>query len=241
MLKDSAGQTAPQFLTKERYSNGGTATVYDTPYALFTPAGDHAQYAICSPIVDEYGTVYFKNDSAFLMAFGSSIERLEVTAMPAKTEYALGETFDPTGMAVTAHYKNGASRDVTRYVTFNTQPLTAEDAEFAITFPYAMYHNENGTDGSSEAGVTTLKPHVNIMLTLTDRPAVTLGDVNGDGKADNLDAALVYAYYNGKQTLSEQQLTAADVNGDGKTDNLDAALIYAYYNGRITGFPAEQK
>ena len=79
------------------------------------------------------------------------------------------------------------------------------------------------------------------MLTLTDRPAVTLGDVNGDGRADNLDAALVYAYYNGKQTLSEQQLTAADVNGDGKTDNLDAALIYAYYNGRITGFPAEQK
>lgn len=241
MLKDSAGQTAPQFLTKERYSNGGTATVYDTPYALFTPAGDHAQYAICSPIVDEYGTVYFKNDSAFLMAFGSSIERLEVTAMPAKTEYALGETFDPTGMAVTAHYKNGASRDVTRYVTFNTQPLTAEDAEFAITFPYAMYHNENGTDGSSEAGVTTLKPHVNIMLTLTDRPAVTLGDVNGDGRADNLDAALVYAYYNGKQTLSEQQLTAADVNGDGKTDNLDAALIYAFYNGKCASFPAEQK
>ena len=120
--------------------------------------------------------------------------------MPAKTEYALGETFDPTGMAVTAHYKNGASRDVTRYVTFNTQPLTAEDADFAITFPYAMYHNENGTDGSSEAGVTTLKPHVNIMLTLTDRPAVTLGDVNGDGRADNLDAALIYAYYNGRIT-----------------------------------------
>ena len=46
----------------------------------------------------------------------------------------------------------------------------------------------------------TLKPHVNIMLTLTDRPAVTLGDVNGDGRADNLDAALIYAYYNGKIT-----------------------------------------
>ena len=68
---------------------------------------------------------------------------------------------------------------------------------------------------------------------------IVLGDVNGDGKADNLDAALVYAYYNGKQELSAQQLAAADVNGDGKADNLDAALIYAFYNGKITAFPAK--
>ena len=68
---------------------------------------------------------------------------------------------------------------------------------------------------------------------------IVLGDVNNDGKADNLDAALVYAYYNGKQELSARQLAAADVNGDGKADNLDAALIYAFYNGKITAFPAK--
>lgn len=67
---------------------------------------------------------------------------------------------------------------------------------------------------------------------------IVLGDVNGDGKADNLDAALVYAYYNGKQELSARQQTAADVNGDGKVDNIDAALIYALYNGKISAFPA---
>lgn len=67
---------------------------------------------------------------------------------------------------------------------------------------------------------------------------IVLGDVNGDGKADNLDAALVYAYYNGKQELSARQQTAADVNGDGKADNIDAALIYALYNGKISAFPA---
>lgn len=67
---------------------------------------------------------------------------------------------------------------------------------------------------------------------------IVLGDVNNDGKADNLDAALVYAYYNGKQELSARQQTAADVNGDGKVDNIDAALIYALYNGKISAFPA---
>ena len=70
---------------------------------------------------------------------------------------------------------------------------------------------------------------------------IVLGDVNGDGKADNQDAALVYAYYNGRQAFSAQQLLAADVNGDGKVDNQDAALIYAYYNGKITAFPAASK
>ncbi|MDO4373086.1 MAG: Ig-like domain-containing protein [Clostridia bacterium] len=70
---------------------------------------------------------------------------------------------------------------------------------------------------------------------------IVLGDVNNDGKADNQDAALVYAYYNGRQAFSAQQLAAADVNGDGKVDNQDAALIYAYYNGKITAFPAASK
>ena len=70
---------------------------------------------------------------------------------------------------------------------------------------------------------------------------IVLGDVNNDGEVDNLDAALVYAYYNGRQAFSAQQLAAADVNGDGKVDNQDAALIYAYYNGKITAFPAASK
>ncbi len=74
-------------------------------------------------------------------------------------------------------------------------------------------------------------------VTVTEA-AITLGDVNADGTVDNLDAALVYAAYNGKQTLSARQQTAADVNGDGKADNLDAALIYALYNGKISAFPA---
>ena len=70
---------------------------------------------------------------------------------------------------------------------------------------------------------------------------IVLGDVNNDGKVDNLDAALVYAYYNGRQAFSAQQLAAADVNGDGKVDNQDAALIYALFNGKIAAFPAASK
>ena len=68
--------------------------------------------------------------------------------------------------------------------------------------------------------------------------AAVLGDVNGDGEIDNLDANLVYRYFNGKVMLTDEQLAAADVNGDGEVDNLDANTIYRYFNGKITAFPA---
>lgn len=65
--------------------------------------------------MDEYGTIYFKNDSAYLMAVGSTIERIEVTKLPDKTTYKVKDTFDPTGMQVTAYYANGKTRDITAY------------------------------------------------------------------------------------------------------------------------------
>ena len=49
ILRDKHGMTSPDYLTMEK----GTATAY----ALFTPTGEQAQYAICSPIVDAYGSV----------------------------------------------------------------------------------------------------------------------------------------------------------------------------------------
>ena len=70
--------------------------------------------------------------------------------------------------------------------------------------------------------------------------AVLFGDVNGDGEIDNLDANMLYRYFNGKITLTDDQLAAADVNGDGEIDNLDANTIYRYFNGKITAFPAAQ-
>ena len=70
----------------------------------------------------------------------------------------------------------------------------------------------------------------------TPEPQILLGDVNGDGKVTNLDAALTYAAYNGTLTMTNAQRAAADVNKDGKVTNLDAALIYSYYNGTLGSF-----
>ena len=71
-------------------------------------------------------------------------------------------------------------------------------------------------------------------------PTILLGDLNGDGEIDLLDANLIVSYYNGTVDLTEEQLLAADLNGDGEIDLLDANLIVSWYNGTIDSFPVEQ-
>ncbi len=108
---------------------------------LFTPRGAQRQFALSSPIVDEYGTIYFKNDSGYMMALGSTISGIEVTELPTKRLYSAGEVFDPQGMKVVAHYKNGLDRDITKYVSFSQDPLSEEDTDITIYFRHVKYNN----------------------------------------------------------------------------------------------------
>ncbi len=61
-------------------------------------------------------------------------------------------------------------------------------------------------------------------------PVYARGDVNGDGKTDNLDGALVLKYDAAMAYLA-LAATAADYNGDGKANNLDATAILKYDAG----------
>ena len=71
-------------------------------------------------------------------------------------------------------------------------------------------------------------------------PAGVLGDVNGDGEVNIIDAGLVYAHVGGRVTLTGDALKLADVNGDGEVNIIDAGLVYAYVGGRINEFPTKQ-
>ncbi|MDO4745120.1 MAG: PQQ-binding-like beta-propeller repeat protein [Bacillota bacterium] len=244
VLRDKAGQTKADYVTTEGN--------YSTAYALFTPTGDQAQYAICSPIVDEYGTIYFKNDSAHMMAFGSTIKKIEVTKKPDKMKYEDGEAFDPKGMVVTATYANGKTRDITSYVTYDTDKITEEKTTVTISFPYVMYQNqENGTEMTSGVFATTPVTTIEVAIGTTvpdepntpdepDTPAeIQIGDVDLDGYVDTQDAGLVISYYYETAELTAEQISKADVNGDGQVDTDDAGLIISYYYGNIERFPSK--
>ncbi len=236
VLTDSPGQTEAMVTEVETYNLNGTLISYDTASVLFTPSGDQQQYAICSPISDEEGTIYFKNDSGYLMALGSTIESLEVTSLPDKTTYTVGETFDPTGMEVWAVLSNGVRRNVTDLVTYSTEALSQDDADFELRYEIVLYQNLDG-----EIGVSYSAPSVTISLTIGDEQEGPLyGDVNGDGVVDQQDAQAVISSSVGLLLLSEEQILLADVNGDGRITNLDAALILQYANKTISKFPIEE-
>lgn len=234
VLQDAPGQTEPSLTTVESHTASGSTKNYTTAYVLLTPDGEQAQYAICSPVVDADGTIYFKNDSAYLMAIGSGIDKLEVSAAPDKIEYTVGEIFDGTGLKVVATFTSGVTRDVTEYITWSEDPLTLDDAEFQLWYELVMYHNENAL-----AGVPYIAPIALVELSIQDDAAY--GDVNGDGEITAADALLVYRFVNGNAELNETQQIKADVNGDGDITAADALMIYRYINGAIEFFPVENK
>ncbi len=61
---------------------------------------------------------------------------------------------------------------------------------------------------------------------------VTLGDVNGDGKINALDASRILLSSVGKITLNADQQKAADINGDDKVNALDASRVLLHAVGK---------
>ena len=122
VLKDKPGQTAPVTTTGSGYSE------------VFTPVGPLAQYCICSTIADQYGTIYYKNDSCYMMAITSKIESLEITQYPTITENEDGSiTVD--GLKAVTKLKNGEERDVSNYVSV---VKNEETGGYTVSYTYGF-------------------------------------------------------------------------------------------------------
>ena len=168
VLKDKPGQTAPVTTTGSGYSE------------VFTPVGPLAQYCICSTIADQYGTIYYKNDSCYMMAITSKIESLEITQYPTITENEDGSiTVD--GLKAVTKLKNGEERDVSKYVSvtkneqtggytvsytygfdsanYGLKTVTAEIADYTVTIPTG--------EGYTVTGEKTVKNGEDYTFTVT--------------------------------------------------------------------------
>jgi hypothetical protein len=86
------------------------------------------------------------------------------------------------------------------------------------------------TDTTATVGSKTEADAVRVILT-------TLGDVNGDGKVNVIDARLAQQHADGVITLSGVQLLAADVDQDSDVDSDDATAIAKKGIGLPTGIP----
>ncbi len=161
--------------------------------SLFTPTGAQAQYAVADLVADENGTIYFKNDSGYIMAVGSEVEKL--VTENAKTVCKEGEKYPADGIKVYAVLKNGVKKDVTDYVTIDDTALTADDDFVTVTYKYGMYRDKTVSGGANKTGVAVDPVETTIdiaVLSAEDYDKVTavektiagLGEITLDSEND---------------------------------------------------------
>ena len=93
-------------LTKDKVTvNGKEASVFENPSTQ--PGGDMR-------VFHEFE----------VLKVVKKVDHIEITTPPTKTVYKAGEKFDPTGMVVTAVYKDGTSEPITNYSIFHGDKLT---------------------------------------------------------------------------------------------------------------------
>lgn len=76
---------------------------------------------------------------------------ISITTQPNKTTYAVGNSFDSTGMVVTATYDTGATKEVTGF-TFSPQTFSSAGTK-TVTISYA----ENGVTKTATLSVTVIQ------------------------------------------------------------------------------------
>ena len=99
---------------------------------IYVPGEKLAQYCICSPIVDENGTLFFKNDTSYMMAVRVKAESLEITQKPTSVTENEDGTITAEGLKAKIVLKNGEKLDVSNYVTITK----GEGAEYTVTYTY---------------------------------------------------------------------------------------------------------
>ena len=115
------------------YSDNSKETVTDYAY---TPTGSLTanDKRVIITYKDKTATVTITVKEKTPPVVEKTLERIEITKNPNKTEYEEGEKFDKTGMVVTAVYSDNSKETVTDYTYTPTGSLTANDKRVIITY-----------------------------------------------------------------------------------------------------------
>ena len=178
--------------------------------------------------IDKTELTVEKGESVTLNAFYSSRSYTEdITpyfAYCGKDVYLIDS--DNFSEKVTDWTKLDAVTDENGQIIIDTSNLKAGEYCIAVT---GDIDYENGNEGN-----------VGMFKLVVEGPDVLLGDVNGDGKVNNIDATLVLRYSVGgltEEQLAKLDVSVGDVNLDGKVNNIDATIILRYSVGSITELP----
>ncbi len=154
----------------------------------------------------------------FVTVIEKVVVGIKITTPPDKTDYKEGETFDPTGMVVTAYYNDGTEAEINNY-TYTDKPFEAGDKNVVVEYK-----------GYSDT--------VDINLTIADITAYITeknGDVNRDGQVSPEDAAILTKYLGStERDFNKHAVHTGDIDGDGSITEEDITLAKNCLSETIT-------
>ena len=103
------------------------------------------------------------------------LDSIEITTPPTKTAYFSGETFNPAGMVVTAHYNDGSSAAVSGYTYSPNGALAAGNNTITVSY------SEGGVTKTDTQAITV----TTISNTLNSNSWATIKAVSDAGQGDN--------------------------------------------------------
>ncbi len=95
------------------------------------------------------------------------VSSIEITTLPSKTAYEEGETFNPSGMVVSAVFENGVKKETTDYAYSPNKELDVSDTEMLVS-----YTGEDAVEGIES---------VTIPITVTEKTSggsITTNTIN---------------------------------------------------------------
>lgn len=142
--------------------------------------------------IKKYGSTYEFDKNNYLVSYKAKVlSSVAISGSATKTSYEEGETFDFSGLTLTATYDNGSTMDITSSATWTASPetLTFGTTEVTVTATY----NEKTATATIPVNVTKAFPTVTLDLS-TDktttattekiewvRDGFTINSVRGEG------------------------------------------------------------
>lgn len=186
-------------------------------------AGTH--YYIRAYATNRHGTAYSGSQNFWTKGVSS----IAITTAPTKTKYVEGESFDKTGMVVTATMADGSTEDVTSDCTFSPSLSTKLSDETTVRATYSLcdvdktadqdinVYTLTVTEGTNDTYGTAGKTDNKVTVTgLGDHKTYTVTVTSGN--ADKID--------NGDGTYT---ITNATGNVTVRVDYADAVQVKVYY------------
>ncbi len=195
-------------VVKANYGDGRSAEITDYTFAAepFAASGEQAVTIRYTQGSTEVTAEVKVNVSEAVL------DRIEVTAQPAKTTYQVNEEFDPAGMEVTAHYSDGTDAVVSQY-TLSHGKLISTDKEVTVTY--------NGKTAAVPVSVTGLKLN---QISISRQPNKTSYIV---GQVFDPTGIQVTAAYNDRTTADVTDKVAYEgTQFDEVTDNHYITVSY---------------